>query len=235
VLGPCYPVAKAVLSAVAKPFHHAVRHVAHPGAGHHAPHLHVYHAAAHAAVPNAGGSAITCGAAPGGVLPAGPGLAGVPGALGGPAHAGTMGSAGGATLGGGGLGSGAAAGGFGGAAVGGLGAGAGLLASAALIAGGLAMAGSLMPAPVTPQRQAPTVQLAKARLPFIAAPILPNQVPGTVPGTAPGKDAGFAAPRGTIPRGSGPGSPVNVPEPASIALLAAGVAVLLAHRNARHA
>lgn len=237
MLSPCYPVAKAVLGAIAKPFHHAVRHMTNYGVGHHAPHLHAHLAVAHAAVPNGGGSMIACGAAPGGVLPAGPGLAGAPDVLGGTAYGGGLGNAGGAAFGGGagGFGSGAAAGGFGGAAGGGLATGAGLLASAALIAGGLATAGSFTPAPVTRQ-QAPTVRLARAGLPFITAPLLPSQVPGTVPGTAPGKGTGSAAPRDTAPGAGMTGGPLGVPEPASIGLLAAGaIAALLARRNARHA
>lgn len=180
---------------------------------------------------------IACAAAPGGVLPAGPGLAGAPGALGGTAYGGSLGTAGGAAFGGGagGFDSGAAAGGFGGAAGGGLATGAGLLASAALIAGGLATTGSFTPAPVARQ-QAPTVQLARAGLPFITAPLLPSQVPGTVAGRAPGKNAGFAAPRGTAHGVGMTGGPLSVPEPASIGLLAAGaIAALLARRNARHA
>ncbi len=80
------------------------------------------------------------------------------------------------------------------------------------------------------------MQLARAGLPFITAPLLPGQVPGTVPGTAPGKDTGSAAPRDTAPGVGMTGGPLSVPEPASIGLLAAGaIAALLARRNARHA
>ena len=76
MLGPCYPVANAVVGAAARPFRHVVRHFTNYGVGRHAHHAAAHHGAVPAAVPQAGGASVACAPAPGGVLPAGPGLAG---------------------------------------------------------------------------------------------------------------------------------------------------------------
>ena len=255
MLGPCFPVAQAAISAVVKPFHHLVHHVLHAGIGHH-----LHHAAAHpglagAAVPHASGISMTCAHAPGGVLPAGP----VPGALG-PAYASGVGNAGNSTAFGpasaGGPGAAASGGGglsgFGGPGVGSLAGTAGSLAGAVLLAGGLAMA-ALTAGPAASERstarQAAAPDMAQP-LPFITAPLLaalviatPAAATALLPGNAQDTSTpapvmlGTAAPGAASASGAaGAGSQVSVPEPASLMLLGAGLAATWAarRRTSRH-
>ncbi len=86
MLGPCYPVAQAVLGAAARPFCHLARHWAGHGVRHGAHHLSVHHAALpHIAAPHAAEPAIMCAKMPG-LLPAGP----LPAAAAGPASSGAL-------------------------------------------------------------------------------------------------------------------------------------------------
>ena len=231
MLGPCYPIAHAVVGAAARPFRHVVRHFTNHGVGRHAHHAAAHHGAVPAAVPQAGGASVACAPAPGGVLSAGPGLAG-------PAYGSGIGTAGngaapaaaGGAIGAGGPGFGGFGGGFGG-----LGSSAGLLASVALLAGGI---GAATLAPQT-DAQAPAMRVAQPAAPFIVAPAIVPDVVGM--GKSPdllSPAPGITAPNTPAPNTPAPNNPtlnnpggstpfadvVAVPEPASLALLGFGAA-----------
>lgn len=249
MLSFCTSAAKVVLSVAGASVRHVVRHAAHRAAVGHVPHLHVHQAAAHAGLPHSGAGAPACAHAPGAALPAGPGRALSPGPASGPVHgdsgAGHVeGRAGSGEVGGPGTWPGLGSPGVGSLGVGSLGAsslglaaalgsplaaGAGLLAGM-LALGGLAAAAGLGFWSAAPGQHAPIVPVLQLDLAAIA-PAVFSMTPSPATGAGPAAvmsgnaaDPGLAGPA-LLP------NPLNVAEPASLALLGIGAAAAVAARH----